>query len=137
MFDQRGPVLMADVLNGQDWPAGLGDEPFLYFTTVGRRTGRWHRVEMKFAAYHGRLNLRAGSRERADWVRNLVVNLRVTVELWDEIRVGIARVLEVESAEDHLFLELLLGKKGKDEDDLTEWGRTPLPVRIDFPGLIR
>ena len=75
--------------DGQRWPASWAREPFLYLTTVGRRTGQAHRIEMWFAARGGRLYLLAGSRERADWVRNLQANARVTVELGDGSHVGI------------------------------------------------
>jgi len=69
---------------GNAWLASSASEPFLYLTTVGRRTGRAHRIEIWFAARDGRLYLLAGDRERADWVRNLQANARVTVELRDE-----------------------------------------------------
>jgi deazaflavin-dependent oxidoreductase (nitroreductase family) len=118
---------------GQQWPARSASEPFLYLTTIGRRTGRPHRIEIWFAAHDGRLYLLAGGRERADWVRNLQANRRVTVELGDETRVGAAHVLEAGTAEDQLARELLLAKYAGTEDDLDEWGRTALPVVIELP----
>ena len=117
----------------QSWPAGCVGEPFLYLTTVGRRTGRPHRIEIWFAARDGRLYLLAGGRERSDWVRNLQANPWVTVELGDETRVGTARVLEPGTPEDQLARELLVAKYGETED-LDEWGRTSLPVVIELPG---
>jgi hypothetical protein len=77
--------------------------------------------------------LLAGGRERADWVRNLRANPRVTVELGDETRVGVARVLAAGTAEDRLARELLLAKYGGTEENLDEWGRTSLTVVIEFP----
>jgi deazaflavin-dependent oxidoreductase (nitroreductase family) len=119
--------------DGQRWPASWAREPFLYLTTVGRRTGQAHRIEIWFAARGGRLYLLAGSRERTDWVCNLQANARVTVELGDESHIGMARLLEAGAAEDHLARELLLAKYSGSEDDLDEWGRTSRAVVVAFP----
>src|SRR5690242_14327626 len=53
------------------WLARWAGEPFAYLTTIGRRTGRRHRIEIWFGVDDGRLYLLAGGRERADWVRNV------------------------------------------------------------------
>ncbi len=119
----------------QHWPARWASKPFLYLTTVGRRTGRPHRVEIWFATHDRRLYLLAGGRERADWVRNLQANPRVTVELGGETHVGVAHVLEAGTPEDRLARELLVAKYGRTEGSLDEWGRTSLPVAIQFPSL--
>jgi deazaflavin-dependent oxidoreductase (nitroreductase family) len=111
----------------------LAGEPFLYLTTVGRRTGRPHRIEIWFAAYQGRLYLLAGGRERADWVRNLQANPRVQIELGDQTHGGVARVLEAGTDEDQRARELLVAKYASTDDDLDEWGRTSLPVVVEFP----
>ena len=113
-------------------PTRWAGEPLLSLTTVGRRTGRPHRIEIWFAEHNGRLYLLAGGRERSDWVRNLRANPRVTVELGDETRVGVARVIEAGTADDRLARELLLAKYSG-TDDLDAWGRTALPVVIDPP----
>ena len=118
---------------GQPWPGRWAGEPYLYLTTIGRRTGRPHRIEMWFAAHDGRLYLLAGGRESADWVRNLRADPRVTAELGDESCVGAAHVLEAGTAEDRLARELLLAKYRATEDDLDEWGRIALPVVIELP----
>ncbi len=116
----------------QPWPARWAGEPFAYLTTVGRRTGRPHRIEIWFAAHDGRLYLLSGGRERADWVRNLQANPRVTVELGDETHAGAARVLQAGTVEEQRARELLVGKY-REGDNLDEWGRTALPVAIEFP----
>ena len=120
-------------MHGQLWPAPWADESFLYLTTVGRRTGNPHRIEIWFAAHDGRLFLLSGGGERADWVRNLTANPRVTVELGGETRVGVARVLAPDSPEDQLARAMLVAKYAPSEDNLDEWGRTALPVVIHFP----
>lgn len=115
------------------WPARWASEPFLYLTTRGRRSGRPHRIEIWFAAHEGRLYLLAGGRERADWVRNLQANPRVTVELGTETHAGVAHVLAPGTPEDRRARELLLAKYADAEDDLDTWGQTALPVVIEFP----
>ena len=114
------------------WPARWSDEPFLYLTTIGRRTGRPHRIEIWFAAHDGRLYLLSGGRERADWVRNIQATPRVTVELGDETHVGMAHVLDAAAPDDQRARELLVAKYAATEDDLDEWRRTSLPVMVEF-----
>jgi deazaflavin-dependent oxidoreductase (nitroreductase family) len=115
----------------QPWLARWASEPYAYLTTIGRRTGRPHRIEIWFAVEDGRIYLLAGGRERADWVRNLQANPRVTVELGGETRAGVAQVLEASTAEDRRARELLVGKY-RQGNNLDEWGRTALPVVIEF-----
>jgi deazaflavin-dependent oxidoreductase (nitroreductase family) len=117
----------------QPWLAQWASEPYAYLTTIGRRTGRPHRIEIWFAVHDGRLYLLSGGRERADWVRNPQATPRVTVELSDETRVGLAQVLEAGAPDDQLARELLVAKYAATEDDLDEWGRTSLPVVVEFP----
>jgi deazaflavin-dependent oxidoreductase (nitroreductase family) len=100
-------------------------------TTIGRRTGRPHRIEIWFAAQDGRLYLLSGSRERSDWVRNVQENAQVTVELGDERHAGAARVLQPGTVEDQRARELLVCKY-PEGDNLDEWGRNALPVLIEF-----
>jgi len=56
------------------WLSPWAGEAFVYLTTVGRRTGRAHRIEIWFAIHNERLYLMSGGRDRADWVRNLMRN---------------------------------------------------------------
>jgi deazaflavin-dependent oxidoreductase (nitroreductase family) len=100
-------------------------------TTIGRRTGRPHRIEIWFAVEDGRLYLLSGGRERADWVRNLQANPRVTVELGGETHTGAAQVLQTGTAEDQRARELLVHKFRKG-DELDTWGRTAFPVVVEF-----
>ena len=113
------------------WLARWDGEANAYLTTVGRRTGRPHRIEIWFAAEEGRVYMLSGGRERADWVRNLQANPRVTVELGDETRAGVAHVLEPGTAEDQRARELLVAKY-RGGNDLGGWGRAALPVMIEF-----
>jgi deazaflavin-dependent oxidoreductase (nitroreductase family) len=115
----------------QQWLARWAGEPYAHLTTIGRRTGRPHRIEIWFATEDRRVYLLSGGREQADWVRNLQPNPRVTVELGDETHAGAARVPRAGVAEDRRARELLVDKY-REGDDLDEWGRTALPVVIEF-----
>ena len=114
------------------WPQNGAAEPCLYLTTLGRRSGRPHRIEIWFAVRDGRAYMLSGGRDRSDWVRNMMANPRVTVELAGETHAAIARVLEPNTAEDQLARELLVAKYAHAEEDLDEWGRSSLPVVLAF-----
>lgn len=116
----------------QQWLARWASEPFAYLTTIGRRTGRPHRIEIWFAVQDGRMYLLSGGRERSDWVRNLQASAQVTVELGDETHAGVSRVLQAGTVEDHLARGLLVAKY-RDGNNLDQWGRTALAVVITFP----
>ncbi|HEY8600964.1 MAG TPA: nitroreductase family deazaflavin-dependent oxidoreductase [Thermomicrobiales bacterium] len=118
--------------DAQRWLARWAGEPYAYLTTTGRRSGRPHRIEIWFGVWEGQMYLLAGSRERADWVRNLQAHAKITVELGDETHVGTARVLAAGTVEDRRARELLVAKY-QEGDNLDEWGRTALPVAIAFP----
>lgn len=122
---------MDERLNRQPWLERYADQPYAYLTTVGRRTGRPHRIEIWFAVQDGRVYLLAGGRERADWVRNLRANPHVILELGGEAHAGTARVLQPDTAEDRLARRLLV-EKYRHGDELDEWGRTSLPIVIEF-----
>ena len=106
---------------------------YCYLTTTGRISGRPHRIEIWFALHDGTMYLLAGDRERADWVRNVMISPDVVVEVGERRRTTRARVLTEGSEEDALARRLLVEKyqPGYGED-LTEWGRTALPVALDW-----
>ncbi len=66
---------------------------FCYLTTTGRVTGTPHRIEIWFALRDGTVYLMAGDRDRSDWVRNLLANSEVTLEIGDRKRTTTARVV--------------------------------------------
>ena len=113
------------------WPETWAGEPFAYLTTIGRQTGRPHRIEIWFAVETGRMYLLSGGRDRSDWVRNLQTNSHVNVEVHGETHEGQARVLQAGTDEDRQARELLVAKY-RQGNDLDEWGRTSLAVLIEF-----
>ena len=113
-----------------------GDEaslPFCYLTTTGRISGDPHRIEIWFALHEGVVYLLSGGGDRSDWVRNILANPGVSLELGQERRATRAHVLAPQSEQDALARRLLVDKyqPGYGED-LSAWGRTSLPVAIDW-----
>ncbi len=113
--------------------AGRADLAFCYLTTTGRTTGRPHRIEIWFALHDGTVYLLSGGRDRSDWVRNAMASPDVDLQIGDETRRTSARVVEPDTDEDALARRLLVEKYRASDDDLAEWGRTSLPVAIDWP----
>lgn len=113
------------------------DEAFCYITSTGRRTGNPHRIEIWFAGEPGTrtIYVLAGGRERADFVRNALVQPRVTVLIGDEEVGATARVVEPGTTEDALARRLILAKyQAPGSGDLERWGRSALPVAFDLDG---
>jgi deazaflavin-dependent oxidoreductase (nitroreductase family) len=111
----------------------LASEQFCYVTTRGRRTGKSHEIEIWFGLEGQTTYMLSGGRERSDWVRNIVADPVVTVRIGDGKYTGRGRVVAAATDEDALARRLLLGKyTASYSGDLTDWGRTALPVAIDL-----
>ena len=105
-----------------------------YLTTTGRITGRPHRIEIWFVLQGETVYVMAGGRDRSDWVRNLVADPEVELELGARKRATRARVVPEGSDEDALARRLMLEKYApRSGGDLSSWGRTALVVAIDWP----
>ena len=57
------------------------DAPYVYLTTVGRRSGRPHEIEIWFCLAEATYHLISGGKDRSDWVRNLLAEPGATVRL--------------------------------------------------------
>lgn len=112
--------------------SAIAEEDYCYLTTIGRRSGRLHTIEIWFALDDGTLFMLAGGGERADWVRNLrrapVVTIRINEVTFD----GQARIV-TDSNEDARAREIVVAKYvPRYRGDLSDWGRTALPVAVDL-----
>jgi deazaflavin-dependent oxidoreductase (nitroreductase family) len=95
-------------------------------------SGDRHEIEIWFALHDGVLYMLSGDGERSDWVRNLRAHPDVTVRLGTETRAALARVVS-ESHEDALARRLLVEKyRPRYSGELDEWGRTSLPVAVEW-----
>lgn len=69
------------------------DQAYLYLTTVGRRTGLAHEIEIWFTRRDGRYYVIA-EYATSHWVQNLSANAQVTVRLGGERFSATARILD-------------------------------------------
>jgi deazaflavin-dependent oxidoreductase (nitroreductase family) len=104
---------------------------YCYLTTTGRVSGEAREIEIWFAADGLTLYLLAGGRERANWVRNLIAEPRVTVRVGDTTWRAKARVVE-DPGEDALARRLVHGKYASRPDDMARWRDHGLPVALDL-----
>jgi deazaflavin-dependent oxidoreductase (nitroreductase family) len=68
------------------------DPEYAYLTTIGRRTGAPHRIEIWYRQIGDVVWMLSGGRETADWVQNLLADPHVTIEIGDEVLSGTAFV---------------------------------------------
>ena len=111
----------------------LADEDFCYLTTVGRRTGKAHTIEIWFALRSGTLYLLSGGGDSADWVRNLRKTRKVRVRVGT--RTVDAKAREVKREEEDELARQLLDEKymsWRPGKRLSSWARNALPVAIDL-----
>lgn len=113
--------------------AELADANVCYLTTVGRRTGKRHTIEIWFALRDNTLYLLSGGGDSADWVRNLRKTSAVRVRVGGRTLEGNAREITAPE-EDALARELLDGKymSWRPGRRLSAWARGALPVAIDL-----
>ena len=116
-------------MTGLDEVAG---EPFCYVTTTGRSTGGPHTIEIWFAIEGRTLYVLSGGGDRSDWVRNLIRTPETAVRIGGREYTGRARIV-ADGGEDRLARRLLLEKYAPTySGDLSEWGRTALPVAVEL-----
>lgn len=113
-------------------PSDIESEQFCYVETTGRKTGRPHTIEIWFGMSGRTLYLLSGGGEASDWVRNLVAHPQTTVRIADQPFPATARIV-TGAGEDALARRLLLEKYSPSySGDLSDWGRTALPVALDL-----
>ena len=109
----------------------LDREEFCYVTTVGRRTGKPHTIEIWFAARDATLYILAGNGDRADFVQNLVADPSAVVKIGEHAYRGAGRIV-TEPDEMATARELIPIKYAHREDGLEAWAQTALPIAIDI-----
>jgi deazaflavin-dependent oxidoreductase (nitroreductase family) len=112
----------------------LADNDVAYLTTMGRKTGRPHRIEIWFAVERGRVFLLSGGADRADWVKNIRRNRHVRIQVGTRSVAARARIARA-GREDQRARELLDEKYmgWKSGRKLSSWALGATPVAIDLP----
>ena len=114
-------------------PPAPGELDYCYLTTTGRVTGGPHRVEIWFGLEAGTVYLLAGGGSRADWVRNLVAEPAVDLELAGRRYRGRARVIDDEDEAGRARRLLHDKYRRRYQGNLQRWRDTALPVAVDLP----
>lgn len=111
---------------------GIADESYCYVTTVGRRTGQPHTIEIWFVLRGRTVYLLSGGGRRSDWVRNLMKTPGVEVRIAGQRFSGQARIVD-DPDEERLVRDLLPAKyRPGYTGDLSTWQRRALPVAIEL-----
>ena len=78
-------------------------------TTIGRRSGQPHEIEIWFGVIDDTMYLISGNGPTADWYRNTLADSHVTVRLNGETHDGVAR--DVTDADERVRVGDLMGTK--------------------------
>jgi deazaflavin-dependent oxidoreductase (nitroreductase family) len=110
----------------------MTSDDYCYLSTIGRRTGGTHRIEIWYARAGDTLYLLAGGGRGADWVRNLEAAPKVTVELDGVTRAATARVIAGDPEESEARRLVFDKYQPRYDGDLTSWRASALPVALDL-----
>lgn len=104
---------------------------FAYLTTKGRLSGESHRIEIWFAIIDGVLWVNSGGGRRSDWVKNLIADPNLVVEIGEESWRAVATPQDEVGA--HRARERLAERyQGwKHGQPLSDWATNSLLIRID------
>jgi len=115
--------------------ADLGGQPYIWLTTIGRRSRLPRTVELWFALEGRTVYFLAGGGERADWVRNAADDPHVTVRLGSNEYPGLMRRPAPGSPEDTNARRWIAAKyQGWHEGlPLSSWAARSLCLAVDLP----
>ena len=112
----------------------LAREPYCYLTTIGRKSGKPHTIEIWFAmSPDGKaLYLLSGGRERSDWVKNITHNSSVEVRIGGRLFKAHGRL--VTDPDEELSARRLVVAKyyGREYNPSGGWEATSLVVALDL-----
>jgi deazaflavin-dependent oxidoreductase (nitroreductase family) len=108
----------------------LEQHQFCYLTTKGRSTGRPHRIEIWFAILQGQLFVNSGGGKGSDWVKNLIADPSLKLEIGDEQWLATASIREdaIEHPARQRFAERYQGWRSGER--LSSWATDGLLIEI-------
>ncbi len=109
----------------------MATEANCYLTTVGRRTGRRHEIEIWFVHRCGTLYLVSGGGDRADWVKNLEADPAASIRVTDHVFEVIGRFPLTDSDERSSVAGLFAAKYSSHFDEAREWVDDAFFVRFE------
>ena len=110
----------------------MAADDYCYLTTTGRRSGRLHRIEIWYAADGDTVYLLSGGGRSSDWVRNLLADPEVLVEIDGGARRARGRVLEGGDEADRARSFVYAKYSARSASDLSGWRKRALPIAIDM-----
>ena len=111
----------------------LENHEYAYLTTLGRTTGRPHRIEIWFVVLDGSAWVNSRGRDRSDWVRNLSADPNLLIEIGRDSWSASATLhheLGPHRARERLAARYQDWKAG---DPLSEWATESLLIEIVTP----
>jgi deazaflavin-dependent oxidoreductase (nitroreductase family) len=75
------------------WLAQHAEDDCCDVTTIGRRSGKPHEIEIWFGVIDDTMYLISGNGPSADWYRNALADSQVSVRLAGEMHEGVARAV--------------------------------------------
>ena len=99
----------------------LKDESYCYLTTTGRVTGNPHEIEIWFGLKDNTLYLLSGNMDKSDWVKNLLKNPSVTVQVADQNFKATARL--VADKQEELSARNMVADKYNERKGTTGWNQ--------------
>jgi len=113
-----------------DRAAEWDQEEFCYITTVGRKSGKPHTIEIWFSARGDTVFVLAGGGHDADFVKNVIADPSVVVKIGDHAYRGHGRLADEEES---VFARAMIpAKYAHRESGLDGWAQTALPVAFDL-----
>ncbi len=91
------------------WLAQHADDDCCDVTTIGRKTGKLHEIEIWFGVIDDTMYLISGNGPKADWYLNALADSHVTVRLNGETHDGVAR--DVTDTDERLRVGDIMGAK--------------------------
>jgi deazaflavin-dependent oxidoreductase (nitroreductase family) len=103
------------------------------FLTTYERSGGAHEVEMRYAQLGNTLYMLSTNGGEAEWVQNLLRNPEASLRMGSQKRAGMGRIVTNGAEEEHARQMLARKYEGwSDDQEMSDWARTALPVAIDM-----
>ena len=94
---------------------------FLYLMTVGRKSGRFHRIEIWFVSFEGNYYIISELGEKADFVQNVKHNRKVQFTVENQTFDGWGRLVDSKESElCNRIMSLMYSKYGWSEGLIVE-----------------
>lgn len=111
----------------------LVGEQYCYLTTIGRKTGKSHEIEIWFCIYNNSIYLMSGSGKNSDWIKNLLKDSNATIRIGESF-FQVKAIFSISRGGEQSIRHIMADKYGQYESDgsQNEWAMTSMIVRFDL-----